>query len=88
LKLENTEKKLLARPQHRQNNHQEVRYDGENLILAHDRVQWQALMNTEMILPVLERWKSPEEITTKNYPSHLYATTCITLSNISGIVDI
>jgi hypothetical protein len=57
LKLENTEKKLLARPQHRQNNHKEVRYEGENVILAHIRVQSQALMNTETILPVLERWE-------------------------------
>jgi hypothetical protein len=57
LQLENTEKKLLARPQHRQNYHKEVRYEGENVILAHKRVQWQALMNIEMILPVLERWE-------------------------------
>jgi hypothetical protein len=55
LKLGNREKKLLARLQHRQNNHKEVRYEGENVILAHDRVQWQDLMNTQMILPVLER---------------------------------
>jgi len=55
LKLANTEKKLLARPQQRQNNHKEVGYENKNLILAHDRVQRQASMNTEMILPVLER---------------------------------
>jgi len=44
LKLESTKKKLLVRPQHRQNNNKEVRYEGENLILAHNRVQWQALI--------------------------------------------
>jgi len=34
LKLENTEKKLFARPQHRQNNHKEKKYGGENVILV------------------------------------------------------
>jgi hypothetical protein len=43
--------------EHRQNNHKEVRYEDENVILAQDSVQWQALMNTEMIFPVLERWE-------------------------------
>jgi hypothetical protein len=36
LKLKNTDKKLLARPQHRQHNHKEERYEGEYLILAHN----------------------------------------------------
>jgi hypothetical protein len=56
LKLEKTEKKLLDRPQHRHNNHKEVRYVGENLILADEWVHWQAFMNKEMIFPVLEWW--------------------------------